>query len=252
MSESTEYFSGQGRVYIGNRNSDGSRAPARWVFDASVLELEQSSESEDKKESWSGTRGLAATLKTGREMKVKLTLGQLNTDIAALAVDGKRVDIASGTATAEPIGAVTAGDVVALEYSAISALVLTDGTASALVLDTDYTANMDTGVITFLSTKAGVTAAYGYAAHSVVTAFNGENKDKYVLFDGMNTVDGAELKTVAEVHRVTFGPAATFGFIQESFGDLALEGRAKMDPVRQADPKFGPYARVKLITPAAP
>lgn len=86
----TEYFSFQGRVYLGLRNADGSRAPARWVYDGSVLELAMSSTRETKKESWSGVRGVGATMTTERNLGVRLTLGQINTENLALATDGTR------------------------------------------------------------------------------------------------------------------------------------------------------------------
>lgn len=249
MADFTEYFSMQGRVYLGLRNADGSRQPAKWVYDASTLSWAMSAETEDKFENYSGARGLAATLKTTREMTVNLTLGQLNTDLAAIAMDGVRVEIAAGAVVNETIGNVQPGNVVALEYALVSDLALVDGAAAALVEGTDFEVNLLTGVITFLSTKTGVKAsAYDYAAHSIVTALNGGSPDYYLMFDGENTVDGAVMKCLGQVHRVSFMPASEFGFIQDSFGEFELEGKAKIDPVRAADPKWGPFARVKLIS----
>lgn len=252
MPVNTEYFSMQGRVYIGPRNPDGSRGPARWVYDSSNLVLAQEVERETKNESWTGVRGRAATLTTGRNLNVNLTLDQLNTDNAALAMQGVATEVVAGSVTDEAIGDVTPGDVVALEYAAVSALAMTDGSAAALVEDTDYTLNPDTGVIQFLTARTGVNAdTYSYAAHSLITALNGGVKDYYVMCDFLNTVDGTLMKGLGEVHRVNFSPASEFGFIQDSFGALELEGEALVDPVRQPDPRWGPYARVKLIGPAA-
>ena len=249
--DKTEYFSMQGRVFIGIRNPDGSRMPARWVYDASVMETTQTKETEDKKESWSGERGLAATRATGRTMNLNITLGQLNTDNAALALEGARVEVTTGTVTGEIIGAVKAGDVWPLAYAAVSDLELEDSTSAALVLDTDYTVDEDLGLIFFLTTKAGVKGDYEYAAHSIVTAFNGPSKDYYVLFGGLNTVDGSSGRCRGEIYNVSLSPAETFGFIQDAFGELALTGKAKMDPFRRADPNWGPYGRLILIDAAA-
>lgn len=251
MALQTEYFSMQGRIYIGPRNADGTRAPARWVYDSSVLNWTQTVESETITESWSGNRGVAARLTNSRQMTVNLNLRQLNLDNAALALQGVRVDIPSGTVLNETIGDVAPGNVVALEYAAVSALTLVDGAAAALVEDTDYTSSLSTGVITFLTTKTGVKAStYTYAAHSLVTALNGGSKDYYLLFDGVNTVDGTTTKCLGEVYKINFSPASEFGYIQDSFGEMAIEGEALVDSVRQSDPKWGPFARVKLIGPA--
>jgi hypothetical protein len=249
MTDLTEYFSFQGQIFIGQRNADGTRQPARWVFDGSALSWALSVKTEDKRESWSGTRGLAARLKTERDMTIKVTLGQLNLSNLVNASDGSRVDIVSGTASGEAIGSVAAGDVWALKYSAVSAVVLTATGPVTLVLNTDYTYNADTGVIKFLTTKTGVTAAYSYAAHSVVTAFTGGNLAWYLLFDGMNTVVGAEGKVVGEVYNISWDPASEITWINEAFGDLPLSGKAMLDPYRQGDAQYGGYARVKYIDP---
>lgn len=252
MSDIAEYFSMQGRVMIGRRNPDGTRAPARWVYDASVLSLAQSKTREEKTESWSGERGTAATMTSKRTIEVSLTLGQLNTDNLALATEGAIVEQASGTVTDEVIGDVKAGDVVALNYAAISSLSLVDGTSAALVEDTDYTLHPETGFITFLAAKTGVKAStYSYAAYSLVTLANGGAPDQYVLFDGLNTVDGTAKRCRGEVHKINFDAAETLGLIQDNFGDIPLKGLAKVDPVRQADPKWGPYARIILIDAVA-
>ncbi|MEI2428692.1 hypothetical protein RDV84_00170 [Lysobacter yananisis] len=248
MADITEYFSMQGRVYLGLRNADGSRQPARWVYDSSTLNWAMTSERAEKTESNTGVRGVAATMKTSRSMAVNLTLGQLNTDNLALATDGTRIEVAAGTVTNEVLGSVKAGDVIALDYAVVSDLALVDGTAAPLVAGTDYELNPKTGILQFFTTKAGVKAStYDYGAHSIVTAMSALSRDYYVLFDGLNSVDGAEMVCRGEVHRVSFSPAGELGFIQDEFGQIELEGQAKSDPFRQRDPKWGPFARAMLI-----
>lgn len=251
MPEITEYFSMQGRVYIGKRNADGSRDPARWVYDSSVLEVKQTRDREERQESWSGSKAVAATMGGKRSLSFNLTLGQLNSDIAALALDGVRVDIVAGSVTGEAIGDVAPGDVVALNFAAISNLVMADGAAAALVLDTDYTVDEALGVVTFLTAKTGVNATgYDYAAHSLVTMGNSANEDHYIIFAGLNTVDGATTRCRGELYNLTLNPAETFGFVQSSFGDLSLSGIGKMDQFRQVDPQWGPFGRLHLIQAA--
>lgn len=242
-----EFFSMQGMVYVGVRNPDGSRQPARWVYDASTLETKQSKSVEEKNESSSGERGLAATMTSKRSMDITLTLGQLCDATAAMALEGAQVAVASGTVTAEAIGTVKAGDVWALNFAKVSDLVLTATPTATLVEDTDYTVNEDLGIVTFLADKTGVSGAYDYAAHSVVTHFGGTNADHYILFAGMNTVDGATGQCRGELYNVTLNAADTFGLIQNGFGELQLTGKAKMDPVRRRDPKWGGYGRLILV-----
>ncbi|HEY4145169.1 hypothetical protein [Pinirhizobacter sp.] len=251
MSKNTEYFSMQGKVALGIRNTDGSRQPAKWVYDASTLEWGFSVDKDEKNENYSGSRGLAAVLQTKKSMTVKLTLGQLNDTNAAQAVAGTTVQIAAGSATAEPLGILTIGDMVALDFAKVSDLEITVG-AATLVEDTDYTLNANTGVLTVLTTQAtAASAAYSYAAHSLITVFSNNSPDMYVLFDGENTVDGATGLCMGEVYRITFDPASALALINSTFGEMELNGSARVDPVRLANSQYGGYARLKLIDPEA-
>lgn len=251
MAEVTEYFSFQGRAYVGPRYSSGSRGPARWVYDASTMELAMTKDKDTKNESWSGSRGRAASMATARSLTVNLTLGQMNNDNLVLATDGVAVDVAGGSVADLVIGAVVAGDVIALDHALISDLVLTGGAPSAtLVLDTDYTVDPDLGVITFLTAKAAVQGDYDYAAHSAVKLMEGDNAEHYVVFVGHNTVDGSAKKARAEVNRITWNPSDTLALINDTFGEISLTGDALVDPVRQSDPKLGLYGRIITVDPS--
>ena len=66
-------------------------------------------------------------------------------------------------------------------------------------------------------------------------------------YNAEQTPDGEVLR------RITFNPASAVNLISDSFGQLELEGAARIDPVRAADSKYGGYARLKLIdTPVTP
>ena len=137
----------------------------------------------------------------------------------------------------------TAGDVWFLDFAAISALSMETGAAVALVEDTDYIVNEDLGTLQFLTTKTGVTADYGYAAFSLVTMFEAGNDDHYILFEGMNTVDGTVGQERAELYNLTLLPAEEFGYINASFADLSFTFECKHDPVRKQDPRWGGFGR---------
>lgn len=250
MAEVTEYFSFQGKVYTGKRNSNGSRAPSRWVYDNSQLDIALTKDQDTKNESWSGSRARAATLATGRSMQVALTLGQINNDNLALATDGVKVDVAAGSVADETIGTVAAGDVVALDYVLISNLALTKTGATALVEDTDYTLDATLGLLTFLTAATGVTGDFDYGAHSPISLLEGDNSEYYLIFIGINTVTGTNKLMRAELNRIAWNPAETLPLINESFGELQLTGEALIDPVRQGDNKFGPFGRLIAVDPS--
>jgi hypothetical protein len=250
--ENREVFSYQGKVALGIRNSNGSRGAARWAGSASVCELDMTEDQDELQESFSGQRGLYATLPTKKTVKVKLTLSELNDDNAALALGGQKVSVDAGTVTGEPIPAGKAGEMWALDFAKVSSVDLVGGAGGTtpLVLDTDYSLDLTMGVGTWLTDQATAASGdYEYAAHSIITALSGSRPEFYVLFNGINTVDGTNSRFRGEVYRVTFPPASTLALIQSSFGTLELEGTALVDAVRQPDPNFGPYARAILIDP---
>ena len=249
--QSTESFSMQGLVGIGLRNPDGSRMPARWVYDASSLEWDYTVETDKQNEHYSGARGLEDELDKSKDMSVKLTLGQISDKNAALALAGSVEAVTGATVTDETIGDVEPGDMWGLEFAQVSSLALVDGTAQPLVLDTDYTLNATSGVLKFLTAKTGVKAStYSYASFSIVTALTANAQDMYVLFDGMNTVRGKTTKCRGEVNRIAFSPTDSLALINDSFGSINLTGSAKVDAFRINDPKYGGYARLMLLDPA--
>lgn len=251
MTTKTEYFAMQGRVALGLRNADGTRQPARWISDAGTLEWSFTTDKKKINESFAGSRGLAATLKGAKTMTVKVSMKQINDDNAALSVNGNVVAIASGTVSGESIGDVKAGDMVALDYAKVSSVVLSGTAPATPVVGTDYRINETTGVLTFLTDCTGVDGAYEYASHSLVTVFTSNSPDMYLLFDGENTVDGAELLARGEVYKVQFDPASTVGLIQDDFGNLELSGEALVDSTRVDNSEYGGYARLMLVSPGA-
>ena len=249
--QSTESFSMQGLVGIGLRNPDGSRMPARWVYDASTLEWDFTVETDKQNEHYSGSRGLEDELDKSKDMSVKLTLAQISDKNAALALAGSVESVTGSTVTDETIGDVEVGDMWGLEFAQVSDVALVDGTAQPLVLDTDYTLSPTTGVLKFLTVKAGVKAStYTYGSFSIVTALTANSQDMYVLFDGQNTVRGKTTKCRGEVNRIAFSPTDSLALINDSFGALNLTGSAKVDAFRINDPKYGGYARLMLLDAA--
>lgn len=250
--ENREVFSFQGKVALGIRNSDGSRQAARWAGNASVCELDMTEDQDEQVDSFTGTRGVYGTLPTKKTLKVKLTLTEVNDDNTAIGLGGQKVSVDAGTVTGEPLPVGKVGDMFALDFAKVSSVDITGGAGGTtpLVLDTDYTLDADLGVGTYLTAQTVAPSVdYDYAAHSIVAALTGTRPEFYVLYSGFNTVDGTNAKARGEVYRVTFPPASTLALISSSFGTLELEGTAKVDPVRQPDPKFGSYARMVLVDP---
>lgn len=97
-----------------------------------------------------GVRSIVKTITKQTKVTFSLTLKELRSDNLALAVLGDEVPLIQSAATSAAIALsdVSAGEIHIVGHLNLSALTLTDGT-DPLVLGTDYTVDMQAGVITF-------------------------------------------------------------------------------------------------------
>lgn len=243
-------FSFQGKVYLGARIAGGKPGALRWVGDAPRCEVSLSTDSETRRESYSGQRLTSARLQTGSDAQVSLTLNWANPENLALGLYGEVRSIAAGTVTGEilPSGLV-AGDSIALDHGGVSALVVTDsnGTPATLVEGTHY--NLDSaagGVINIIDLATftqPLKAAYSHTASQDVTMFTAKPPERYLLLDGINTLDGSPVKV--RLYRVQFDPASSVPMINESFGQLELSGAALYDDEASQDAELGGFGKIE-------
>jgi hypothetical protein len=244
-------FSFQGKVYLGTRLAGGLPGPLRWVGDAPVCTVTLATESETRKESYSGQRVSSAVLNKGNDAQVALTLNWANGDNLALGLYGSKVTVAAGSVTSEfmPAG-LGVGDTVALARGDISALVVTDSTGVPLTLvaGTNYAIdNAKAGTINILSLGAFVQpfkASYSAGASVNVAMFTVAAPERYLLLDGINTIDGTPVKV--RLYRTKFNPASSLPLINESFGTLELTGQALFDSEAAIDPALGGFGKIEM------
>lgn len=246
-----QYFSLQGKVYIGSRLSDGKPGAMHWVNDAGLLNISASVSEETKKESYSGNRLTAATISTGTEVTFNLTLNHATGRNLALGLYGEERTVASGSITDEPIPAVVDGESVVLDRGDISNLVITDsaGTPATLTADTDYVIDSaDGGVIRFINV-AGFTqpfsADYDNGASLDVTMFTKTAPERYLMLDGLNTVTNDRVRV--RLYKCKFNPVSQFDLINSTFGELALTGSVLFDSLSEPDAALGGFGRIELM-----
>ncbi len=247
-------FSLQGKVYLGERLSNGKPGAMHWVNDAAVLNISASVTEEKRKESYSGQRLTSATLNSGTEVTFNLTLNHATAHNLALGLYGEQRTVASSSVTDEemPAGLIV-GDKVVLDRGDISSLVVKDsaGTPATLVLNTDYRIeSAEGGVIEILnlgSYTQPFTADYTYGASLDVTMFTQAAPVRYLMLDGVNTVDGSGERVRAKLYKVKFNPVSQFDLINSSFGELALTGTALFDALSEPDDALGGFGRLELL-----
>lgn len=241
------YFSGQGKVYIGLRNSDGSfNAP---VFVGNVPELTVSLENDniEHKESQTGKRLLDLRLTREQKATVTLTLEDVHTANLELMLQGTRSTIASGSATAEagPTGP-AAGSLWKLKHENVAAVVVKAG-GTPLTNLTDYTVDAAFGQVTFVTVQTlAITFDYTFTTRVQVPMFGAAITERFLRFHGLNTANQNK-KILVELYRLIFDPTNAMQLINDDVATWQLTGSALYDSVREADPTLGPFGRWSYV-----
>jgi hypothetical protein len=246
-------FSFQGKVYLGARLAGGKPGALFWVGDAPKCDVSLQTEAEDQKESYSGNRLTSARLQKGNSASVALTLNWANLKNLAVGLYGTEIDVSSGSVTAEvlPTG-LTNGAFIALNHGGVSSLVVKDsaGTPATLVAGTDYRLDSaNGGVIEILNIGTYVQpfkADYAHTASADVTMFTTAPPERYLLLDGINTIDSTPVRV--RLYKVRFDPSSSIPFINDGFGQLELNGSVLYDAEAAADANLGGFGKIEQPT----
>lgn len=249
------YFSFQGKIYMGMRLSSGKPGALRWINDAGKLEITLSTDADEKTESYSGNRMTAARLSKAKKASITLSMETVSPENLALGMYGKVSNIVGGTVTGELLpSSLKVGDVVALDHTSVSDLVLTDSTpTSPKTLTPDSTYSLDSaanGMVEMIdiTTQAGLVepfkAAYSYAASVNLAMFTEGAPERYLVLDGINTVDSSRIRV--SLYRAQFDPIGTLPLINDSFGSLEFKGSVLFDARNASKSVLGGFGRIEL------
>lgn len=249
--DDSRYFSFQGKVYLGTRQSNGKPGVLTWVNDSALCEVQLESTIEEKTESYSGNRMVAARMSKGKKANITLQLETLAVSGLALGLYSSVITIAPGTVTAEPFPALVAvGDTVMLDKPGVTNLVVSDSTATpkTLVLDTDYRIDSPgNGLVKMLSLGTYTQpfkAAYSYAGGVNLAMFTQPVPERYLVLDGINTVTNERVRT--SLFRVQFDPTDSIPLINDSFAKLTLKGSVLYDAVNANNANLGGFGRMEM------
>lgn len=246
-------FSFQGKVHLGARLAGGKPGALSWVGDAPTCEVSLNTDSETRKESYSGKRLTSAYLQKGTDVSIKLTLNWATADNLVLGLYGTSLAVTSGTVTAEALpSGLAVGNIVALEHGGISAVVVKDsaGTPATLAANTDYRIDSANGgtleILNLGSYVQPFKVDYSYTASADVTMFTSDPPERYLLLDGINTVDNSPRRL--RLYRVRFNPLATLPLINDGFGQIELSGAVLYDSEAAADASLGGFGKLEQPT----
>lgn len=248
----TDYFLGQGKVYIAKRDANGNAQAQRWIGDVSAAKLTLKTSKAEHKESYSGQRALAKSITVGKEASIDLTVMQFNKENLALALSGKPVTIAQGSVTSEALpSGLVAGDRVTLGFPKVSAVTLTDSSATpATIAPAKYQIDADFGAITLLDV-AGITqpikAAYTHAAVESVSMFTAPQSEVFIRYEGMNLAEN-NAPFIIELYKVNTEPLKDLSLITDKIADMNINCNVLIDSNKPVDGDLGQFGRIIKVT----
>lgn len=244
-------FSFQGKLYLSTRLPGGRPGALRWVGDAPKCDLTLKTETETRKESYSGNRLTSAVLQKGKEAELTVAINWADIDNLLLGLYASKSTIAAGTVTGEAFPPnLAANDVVALDRGTISQLVVTDSNATPVTLaaNTHYRIESARAGLVRLLDLATFTlplrAAYRHGARTSVAMLTTPAPERFLFLDGVNAIDNAPVQV--RLYRVQFNPVSNLGLIHESFGQFELSASVLFDAEAAADPVLGGFGRLDL------
>lgn len=230
----TEYFIGQGKVYIAPRTSGGSISGG-WteLGDTEKLEVTTKQNFIDEYESCSGNRSIALHIPTQTDWALSVDAKSFSKENLARAFYGTATAVASGSATAEAVTAYALNQIIPLKKADVSTVVVKKG-ATTLVKDTDYTLDAKNGTITIISGTntgafpAALTVDYAYAAQEVVQANTQTISEYAIRFQGINLATKKEV--IADLHRVSLDLSQALSLIGIQVNKFTMGGMLLPDP----------------------
>lgn len=246
-------FAFQGKIYLGE-NVNGKPRNLKWVGDQSSLNFAMSIEKEERKENYSGNKGISVVNIQSKAVSPELVLRELTPDNILLGVHGKLKKIVAGTVTAEALPANLVDDeIVLLDKGSVSNLVLTDSTTvtpKILVDGTDYEIESPhSGLIKILNTVAPLTqpfkAAYSHGAMTSVSMLNAQPPVRYLYMEAINTVDGRRARI--HLYKVQFDPMAQLPLTSQTLSEFTLNGATLIDAINTLDDDLGGYGKLEWL-----
>lgn len=248
-------FSGQGKIYVARRNTDGTPKAFRYLGNtANGAKLSPKTDKLTRKESESGQRLTTLSLVTGKDVSLEFEIEAFTKENLALAFWGVNAVIASGTVTNEtsPTGLV-AGDYWRLAKHDISSVSITDsaGTPATLTAGTHYEiSNAKLGMIKLLDAGTFVQPfKVNYSnAQSYNTPLYGEIPGNYwVRFEGLNMANYGEAVLV-ELYNVQFDPTTAFTLKGDDVATLPISGAVLYDDTKVSDIVLGTSGRIVTLS----
>jgi len=250
----TAYFSGQGRVFIGKRDSNGNADGLQFVGNVPELRVSPSVETIEHQEAQTGQRLTDLQILRSTSAEFTCTLEELLAANLALALYGQTVNVTPGTVTGERLPSpVTLGSLYPLAKQNVSAVVVRDSSPTPRVLPAaQYNLNAKHGSLSINDVTAGgpfvqpFTIDYAYGAAQSTSMFTQPLPERWVRFEGLNTANGNR-EVVIDLYRVAINPTRELSLISDELMRFELSGRVLADLSKPAGGDLGQFGRMVIL-----
>jgi hypothetical protein len=244
-------FSFQGRIELGTRLAGGKPGNLRWVGDATSCNLAFATENEDRTETFSGQRLQSARMRTSTSVNLSLVLRYATPANLQLGLFATANNVAGAAVVDEPLPAgLVPGDRLVLgKPSGITLLSLKDSEDPAATVDPDdYTLENAAGGIVAINSVAGyvqpLLASYTHEQFTRMPMFSAQPPERYFYLHGVDTISGKPVRVA--LYRVQFNPISELALLNDTFGEITLEGTALYDAEAALDATFGGFGYMDL------
>lgn len=247
------YFSFQGEVYIGQKNTDGSPKSLYYVGNSPEVVIAFDTTTIEHKESTSCARLTDFQLETEKKVSLRIVLEELLATDLEKALRSTGVSVTGAAVTNEQLGpssGVVANDFFRTKFTDLSAITVKDSaspTPATLTLGTHYQiTSAKYGLIKIINIGSFVQPFkidYTFVTQTLYPYFNTAQLDYYCVFNLCNTAESNK-KYRLELYKVQLKPTQEFAIINDELGRFQLEGAALYDSSLGTDPNFGNFGRL--------
>lgn len=225
----TEYYSGQGKLFIAKYGENGELEPSRWLGNVPKLEIKTKVERKDHEESHTGQRTKDKSIATKTTVDVNFSVEEISDENLALAFYGDVEVINEASVSDEPIKTIKKGENYRLKQQNVSNVVINDNNDQPLVENKDYVVHAKHGRITYISDSDSLQmplkVSYSHGKNSKIDFFANVQGEYQLIFEGLNTAENNAPLTVI-VHKVALDPDSSFALINDGFSQFDLSAQA--------------------------
>lgn len=242
----SDFYYGQGKLFLARRNTAGQPLSWRWVGDVSALDLELEFEDKQTKASVGGKLVTAQRYITAIGGKVTSTWHEYSEENLRILLGANHFVQGPNLMAQDtlPIG-IVAGDRMSLSNQNVWGVSLEN-----LTEGTDYTVEKLWGVINFLTTPDSqpVVVNYEHPGNASLPISVNQGEEFALRYEGINMAENNR-PVLVEIYRVTLDPITTMALLNNESELSGLETSANIlyDIFRSEDPLLGRLGRVVMF-----